>query len=307
MSEQNELKMDDFSAAIDASFRKVKEGDLLKGTIIGVSETGINVDLGIYTEGYIPADEVSNNPHFSLRTMEVGTEISALVLQTDSDEGYITLSLKQANDVLAWEQLTKLMEDRTIVNVKVANSVNGGVIAYLNDIRGFIPASMLAASYVEDVDTYVGKQLDVIVTTVDQEKNKLILSAREVERERLAREKQVRISELQKGLVTKGIIEKIAPYGAFVSIGEGLSGLVHISQICGKHIKSPNEIVKLGDEVTVKILDVKDGKISLSMKAVNEDKSSEVVEDITDIPMNYADGGQATTGLGDLLKNFKLS
>lgn len=306
MSEQNELKMDDFSAEIDASFRKVKEGDLLKGTILGVSETGINVDLGIYTEGFIPASEVSNNPHFSLRTIEVGTEISALVLQTDSDEGYITLSLKQANDVLAWEQLTKLMEDKTIVKVKVANSVHGGVIAYLNDIRGFIPASMLAASYVEDVEPYVGKELDVIVTTVDQEKKKLILSAREVERERLAQEKQVRISELQKGLVTKGIVEKITPYGAFVSIGDGLSGLVHISQICGKHIKSPNEIVKLGDEVTVKILDVKDGKISLSMKAVNEDKASEVVEDVTDIPMNYSDGGQATTGLGDLLKNFKF-
>lgn len=306
MSEHNELNMDDFTAEIDASFRSVKEGDLLKGTIIGVSETGITVDLGIYTEGYIPADEVSNNPHFSLRTMEVGQEICAIVLQTDSDEGYITLSLKQANDVLAWEQLTKLMEEKTIVKVKVSNAVKGGVVAFLNDIRGFIPASMLAVSYVEDVTTYVGKELDVIVTTVDQEKNKLILSAREVERERIAQEKQVRISELSKGLVTKGVVEKIAPYGVFVSIGNGLSGLVHISQICGKHIKSPNEMVKLGDEVTVKIIDVKDGKISLSMKAVTEDSASEVVEDVSDVPMNYSDGGQATTGLGDLLKNFKF-
>lgn len=306
MAEQDNLKMDDFKAAIDASFRKIKEGDLLKGTIIGVSETGLTIDLGIYTEGFIPADEVSNNPHFSIRTMTEGEEITALVLQTDSDEGYITLSLKQAADVLAWDHLKELMENKTIVTVKVSNAVNGGVIAYLDDIRGFIPASLLSASYVEDVETYVGKQLDVIVTTADQEKKKLILSAKEVERERLAQEKQFKISELQKGLVTKGTVEKIAPYGAFVSIGDGLSGLVHISQICGRRIKSPNEVLKLGDEVTVKIIDVKDGKISLSMTAVEDDQEAEIVDDVTEVPFSYSSGEEATTGLGALLKNLKF-
>ena len=165
---------------------------------------------------------------------------------------------------------------------------------------------MLALNYVEDVQSYVSKELDVIVTTVDQSKHKLILSAKEVERERYEQEKNIKISSLQKGLITKGTVEKIMPYGAFITIGEGLSGLVHISQICGKHIKSPNEVLKLGDEVSVKILDVKDGKISLSIKAVSEDQIQEAVEDITEVPLTYSDGGEATTGLGDLLKKFKF-
>lgn len=306
MAENHDLKMDDFKAELDASFRTIKEGDLLKGTIIGVSETGLTIDLGYYTEGFVPASEVSNNPHFSIRTMTTGEQITAMVLQADSDDGYITLSLKQAKAVLAWEHLNELLEKKTVVKVKVTDAVNAGVIAYLDDIRGFIPASLLSISYVEDVTEYVGRELDVIVTTADQEKNKLILSAKDVERERLAQEKQFRISELQKGLITKGTVEKIAPYGAFVSIGEGLSGLVHISQICGRRIKSPNEVLKLGDEVTVKIVDVKDGKISLSMTAVTEDQKNEVVEDVTEVPFSYSTGEEATTGLGDLLKNFKF-
>ena len=306
MAENQDLKMDDFKAELDASFRTIKEGDLLKGTIIGVTETGLTIDLGYYTEGFVPASEVSNNPHFSIRTMKTGEEITAMVMQADSDDGYITLSLKQAKSVLAWEHLKGLLEAKTIVKVKVTDAVNAGVVAYVDDVRGFIPASLLSISYVEDVTEYVGKELDVIVTTVDQEKNKLILSAKDVERERLAQEKQFRISELQKGLITKGTVEKIAPYGAFVSIGEGLSGLVHISQICGRRIKSPNEVLKLGDEVTVKIVDVKDGKISLSMIAVTEDQKNEVVEDVTEVPFSYSTGEEATTGLGDLLKKFKF-
>lgn len=306
MAENETFKMDDFKAEIDASFRKVKEGDMVQGTIIGVSESGLTIDLGIYAEGFIPADEVSSNPRFSIRTMNVGETINAVVLQADSDEGYIILSLKQASDLLAWDSLNELMEQKTVVTVKVDSAVHGGVIAYLHDVRGFIPASLLSVSYVEDVESFVGKHLDVIVSTVDREKHKLILSAREVERERLNQERNFKLSELQKGLITTGTVEKIAPYGAFVNIGEGLSGLVHISQICGKHIKSPNEVLKLGDEVTVKIIDVKDGKISLSIKAVTEAQEQEVVDDITEVPFSYSTGEEATTGLGDLLKNFKF-
>lgn len=298
--------MNDFENEINASFRTVKEGDLVKGLIIGVSEQGLTVDLNMYTEGFIPASEVSNNPHVSLRSFTTGEEITALVLDTDNENGYFTLSLKQATNVLAWEHLIELKDSRSIVAVKVQSCVNGGVVAYLNDIRGFIPASMLALNYVENLESYVGKELSVIVTTADQKNNKLILSAKEVERERTEQEKKTKISSLQKGLVTKGTVEKIMPYGAFVSIGDGISGLVHISQICGKHIKSPNEVIKLGDEVSVKITDVKDGKISLSIKAVTEEQVQEIIEDIADVPLTYSDGGEATTGLGDLLKNLKF-
>lgn len=302
----DELKMDDFKAEIDASFRRIKEGDVIKCIVLSISEAGMSVDLGTYTEGFIPANEVSNNPRVSIRSFNTGDEVTAIVLDADNEDGYPSLSIRQATDLLAWEHLKQLQESRTIIKVKVQSSVNAGVIAYLDDIRGFIPASMLALNYVEDVEAYVGKEVDVIVVTVDQSKKKLILSAKEVERERYEQEKNIKISSLQKGLITKGTIEKIMPYGAFITIGEGLSGLVHISQICEKHIKSPNEVLKLGDEVSVKIIDVKDGKISLSMKAVNEDQVQDAVEDIADVPLTYSDGGEATTGLGDLLKNLKF-
>lgn len=302
----DELKMDDFKAEIDASFRRIKEGDVIKCIVLSISEAGMSVDLGTYTEGFIPANEVSNNPRVSIRSFNTGDEVTAIVLDADNEDGYPSLSIRQATDLLAWEHLKQLQESRTIIKVKVQSSVNAGVIAYLDDIRGFIPASMLALNYVEDVEAYVGKEVDVIVVTVDQSKKKLILSAKEVERERYEQEKNIKISSLQKGLITKGTIEKIMPYGAFITIDEGLSGLVHISQICEKHIKSPNEVLKLGDEVSVKIIDVKDGKISLSMKAVSEDQVQDAVEDIADVPLTYSDGGEATTGLGDLLKNLKF-
>jgi small subunit ribosomal protein S1 len=157
---------------------------------------------------------------------------------------------------------------------------------------------------VEDLDAWVGKELNVIIITVSPEDKKLVLSAKEVERDRELKDKQSKISRLQTGLVTTGVVEKIAPYGAFVNIGEGLSGLVHISQICGKRIKSPNEVIKEGETVTVKILEVKDGKISLSMKAVEE--KEEVIEEVDEAPSSYSTGEEATTGLAALLKNIKL-
>jgi small subunit ribosomal protein S1 len=171
-------------------------------------------------------------------------------------------------------------------------------------VRAFIPASQLTLAYVEDPTTWVGKEIDVVVITVSAEDKKLVLSGREVERELEHLEKKSKISRLQTGIVTTGTVEKIAPYGAFVNIGEGLTGLLHISQICGRRIKSPNEVIKEGETVTVKILEVKDGKISLSMKAVEEKEV--VVEEVEEAPSSYTSGEEATTGLAALLKNIKL-
>ena len=304
MTDNETLNMDDFKTMLDSSFRKIEEGDLLTGTIIGVSENGLTIDLGYYTDGFIPANEVSNNPHFSIRTMSIGTEITAMVIETNNEEGYITLSLKRVSDLVAWDDLKEAMEQKTILKVKVIDAVKAGVITFVHDVRGFIPASQLSTSYVDDVSTFVGKELNVIVTTVDPTAHKLVLSAKAVEQERQAQEKSEKISHLQKGIITKGFVEKTMPYGAFISIGDGLSGLVHISQICGKRIQSPNEVLKLGDEVTVKIIDIKDGKISLSMTAVDEKDEDEIIDDVTDVPFSYSSGEEATTGLGDLLKNF---
>lgn len=304
-TEEKILSMDDFKDELNQSFKKIKEGDLLTGTVIGVSDTEVTVDLNYYTEGIIPLAELSNDPRFSIKAdIQVGDTVTAVVLREDLRTGNLVLSKKSAADILAWDTLKEAMEAKNRYSVKVASSVNGGVITYVEGIRAFIPASQLSTQYVEDVESYVGQTLTVVIITVDEDNQKLVLSAREVLREEESLAKTNKISHLQIGLVTTGIIEKIAPYGAFVNIGDGLSGLVHISQICGRRIKSPNEVVKEGQEVTVKIIDVKDGKVSLSMKAVEED--AEIVEDVEEVSFEYSSGEEAGTGLGALLANLKL-
>ncbi len=297
--------MSEFEDEITKSFHTLKEGDIVTGTVIGVSDTEVTVDLSYYVEGLIKLEELSNDPRFSIKAdMVIGDQVTATVIGEDRD-GNILLSRKQADDVLSWESLEDMLKNKTVAKVKVAEAVNAGVVTYLKGIRAFIPASKLALEYVEDPSSYVGKELEVYVITADRDAKKLVLSAKDVLRDHAASEKNDRISHLQIGLVTKGKVDKIMPFGAFVQLSDGLSGLVHISQICGKHIKSPSEVVKVGDEVNVKILDVKDGKISLSMKAVEEDE--DVLDDVESAPMEFSTGEDATTGLGALLKGFKLN
>ncbi len=298
--------MKEFEDEINRSFKKVNEGDIISGTVIGVSDTEVNVDLGYYTEGIIKLEELSNDPRFSIKAdIKVGDKVSALILAEDDGQGNISLSLKQATNVLAWDKLKEALKEERVFSVKLAEAVNGGLVTYLEGIRAFVPASQLSLTYVENLEEWVGKTLDVQVITVEEEKSKLVLSAKVVAQRKAEADRSSKISKLQKGLVTTGVIEKIAPYGCFVNIGEDLTGLVHISQICGRRIKHPNEVVKEGQEVNVKILDVKDGKISLSMKAVEE--KEEVLDTVEEAPIEYTSGEEATTGLASLLKGIKLN
>lgn len=297
--------MDDYKTELEHSFRRLEEGDIVRGTVIGVSETEVTVDLGSYSEGIIKIEELSNDPRFSIKAdIHIGDTVNARVIR-ETRAGSILLSLKQADDMLAWDKLRDMQKERTVSKVKVAEAVKGGVTTFLCGIRAFIPASQIALSYVEDTSEYVNKELSVIVTEVNEDDKKLVLSAKEVAREKAAAERTGRISRLQVGLVTEGKVEKLMPFGAFVNIGEELTGLVHISQICGRKLKSPAEVLKVDDVVTVKVIAVKDGKISLSMTAVEE--KEEVLEDvIEEAPTEYSDGESATTGLGALLAGLKL-
>ncbi len=297
--------MKDFEEEINRSLHRIKEGELLKGTVIGISETEVTVDLGYYAEGIIPLEELSNDPRFSIKAdINLGEEIYGVVIKEDDGKGNILLSKRNADDILSWTKLKEYLNNQEVKKVKIAQAVNGGVITYLEGIRGFIPASHLSLNYVEDLETWVNKEIEVIVITAGEETGKLVLSGKEVERNKAIADRNSKISRLQKGVVTTGTVEKIVPYGAFINIGDGLSGLVHISQICGKRIKSPNEIIKEGQEVTVKIIDIKDGKVSLSMKAVEE--TAEIVDAAEDVPSEYTSGGEVSTSLGSLLSKIKL-
>ena len=296
--------MADFEEEITRSFKRLQEGDLLRVTVIDVREDAIMVDLGTYTEGIIPASEVSADPRFSIFSdIHVGDQFMCMVLREDDGNGNVLLSKKQASELLAWDQLKEAMDKGTTYKVTIQSVVNGGVVTYLEGIRGFIPASQLSLSYVENLEEWVNKTLDVAIITVDAEKKKLVLSAKILAQKEAEKNHRDKLSKVQKGVVTTGIVENIAPYGAFVRIGDGLTGLVHISKMANKRIKSPSEVVKVGDEVTVKIVDVHDGKISLDMKAVLEE---DAVDDVHEVAIEYVSDEEASTNLGNLLSKFKL-
>ena len=204
------------------------------------------------------------------------------------------------DDANPWNVVQRYMENKTTLPVKVEGIVNEGAIAMVEGLRGFIPASRLSLSYIEDLETYLLKDIEVRVIEVNQAENRLILSAREILREKEKKAMEEKIANVKVGSVVKGKVESLQTYGAFVRLEDGLSGLVHVSQISRKRVKSPKDVLSVGDEVTVKIIGLKDGKISLSMKAL-EGKDEE--EDIkVEIPKSENIG----TSLGDLFKNIKL-
>ena len=205
------------------------------------------------------------------------------------------------DDANPWNVVTSYMEKGTVLPVKIEGIVNGGAIAMVEGLRGFIPASKLSLSYVENLEDYLLQDIEVRVIDVNPAENRLVLSAREILKEKARKEKEDRINNVQVGSVVTGTVETLQNYGAFVRMEDGLSGLVHVSQISQKRIKSPKDVLNVGDEVTVKIIGVKDGKISLSMKALEEVVEEEVEEKV-EIPKAENIG----TSLGDLFKNFKL-
>ncbi|MDD5994114.1 MAG: S1 RNA-binding domain-containing protein [Clostridiales bacterium] len=301
--DEEKMTMADFEEEINASFVKFRPGEAIKGTVVSIDEDEVSLDLNSVSRGIIPKEEWSNDPDFqAMDEIRMGDVLTVIVLYEDED-GQTVTSLRQAKEVAAWETLTDAMGNHTIYEVKIKEVVPSGVVAYLEGIRGFIPASKLAAEYVEDLDSYVGKKVQVQVITADEEENRLVLSAKEVAKERLAKEQEAKLNALQKGFITEGTITRIESYGCFVEFGEGLTGLVHISQICNRFLKSPKEVVKLGMQVKVKVLSVEDGKIRLSMKEA-EDIAPEVESD-EEIHLEYKDE-EATTSLAGLLKGIRL-
>ena len=205
------------------------------------------------------------------------------------------------DDANPWNKVIEYMNEKTILPVKVEGVVNGGVIAMVEDLRGFIPASKLSLSYIENLEDYLLKEIEVQVIDVDQSKNRLILSARDILK---AKEKQARadkIASVKVGTVLEGAVETLQNYGAFVKLENGLSGLVHVSQISSKRVKMPSDVLKVGDTVKAKVIAIKDGKISLSMKVLEEKPEEEVVKKVV-IPKSENIG----TSLGDLFKGLKL-
>ena len=205
-----------------------------------------------------------------------------------------------------WATLQQYMDDKEVLNVKIGGVVNAGVIAYVDGVRGFIPASRLSLDHVDDLNEWLNKKIRVRVITVDPEKKRLVLSAREILRDEARAEAKQKEKEafdqIKVGDVLDGKVENLKDYGAFIRLANGLSGLVHVSQISDKRVTSPEKVLKVGQDVQVKVIAIKDGKLSLSMKAllVNEDEPAE------DEHYTMPKSENISTNLGSLLANLKL-
>lgn len=296
--------MEDYKEELEASFREIKEGDIISGVVLGVTEEEVTLDLKYYTQGIIKVEDLSNDPNFqAMEEVHPGDVIKGTVVSLDDGQGNIQLSQKEANDVLAWEKLNTYLEEKTELPVKIAGIVPSGVVAYVEGIRGFIPASQLDLSYVEATEDWLGREVQARAITVDESKKKLVLSAKVILKEKQQEEHDRKIRGMVPGTVMEGTVESLMPYGAFVDLGDGISGLVHISQISQKRIGKPSEVLKVGQKVKVKVLNTNDNKVSLSMKALEEEM---VDVEKTEKAEEYISHESASTSLADLLAGIKL-
>lgn len=297
--------MEDYKEALEASYRRIRPGDIVTGTVIDVNDQDVTIDFNYYAPGRIPVTELSDDPTYQVQeNVAVGDTLTATVVKTDDGAGNMLLSCKDAAEELAWDKLQEAQKTKKVYRVKVAGAVNGGCVAYVEGVRGFIPASKLALEYVEEPADYLNKELDVQVISVDEDAKRVVLSAKELLLAKVMEEKNKKINKYTVGTVMEGTVEQLKDYGAFVNIGDGITGLVHISQISDRRLKHPSQVLKEGDKVKVKIIKIENNKISLSIREAAELTSREVEEEG---PAEYEDNGVAATGLGALLKGFKLN
>ncbi|MDP4508458.1 30S ribosomal protein S1 [Nonomuraea sp. NBC_00507] len=261
-----------FLAAIDETIKYFNDGDIVEGTVVKVDRDEVLLDIGYKTEGVIPSRELSIKHDVDpADVVEVGEHVEALVLQKEDKEGRLILSKKRAQYERAWGTIEKIKDEDGIVTGTVIEVVKGGLILDIG-LRGFLPASLVEMRRVRDLQPYVGRELEAKIIELDKNRNNVVLSRRAWLEQTQSEVRQTFLNTLQKGQVRKGVVSSIVNFGAFVDLG-GVDGLVHVSELSWKHIDHPSEVVEVGQEVTVEVLDVdmERERVSLSLKATQED------------------------------------
>jgi small subunit ribosomal protein S1 len=263
---------DAFLAAIDETIKYFNDGDIVEGVIVKVDRDEVLLDIGYKTEGVIPSRELSIKHDVDpSEVVSVGDEVEALVLQKEDKEGRLILSKKRAQYERAWGTIEKIKDEDGIVTGTVIEVVKGGLILDIG-LRGFLPASLVEMRRVRDLQPYVGKELEAKIIELDKNRNNVVLSRRAWLEQTQSEVRSTFLQTLQKGQVRSGVVSSIVNFGAFVDLG-GVDGLVHVSELSWKHIDHPSEVVEVGQEVTVEVLDVDMDRerVSLSLKATQED------------------------------------
>jgi ribosomal protein S1 len=273
-------EMQNFEQMLEASIIQIHRGEIVEGTIIGVNADEIYVNIGYKSDGIIPKSEFSNFPTVDLRNeVEVGQKIRVKVLRVNDGEGQVLLTYKRLKAEEGLNYVEELYNSKEVVTAKVNLVLKGGLVVIIKEVRVFIPASLVSDEYVSDLEQFKNQELSFIITEFNLKKNRIIGNRRIL----IEKEKNIKMDEIFEtinvGDVLDGVVKNITDYGAFVNVG-GVDGLVHISELSWGRIRSPKDVVKVGDNVKVRILDInKDKKkISLSMKFKDENPWNDAEE-----------------------------
>src|SRR3989338_2934658 len=262
-----------------------KQGDVLAGEVISVSKKGDLVDLGLLGTGIIYPSEFYDNPTLQ-KSLKKGDGISVILLELENDEGYRDLSLKQAQMTTAWEEIREKREKGETLSTPILNINKGGLIVEINGIQGFLPLSQLGpehypkieggdtAKIVQALQKFRGQNFDVKILDFSEAEGKLIVSERAIMADKLREE----IAKYKIGEVIEGTITEITDFGAFVKITENAEGLIHISEIDWKIIDNPRNHLATGQNISAKIINIENGRISISLKALKTDPWENIEE-----------------------------
>src|ERR671935_49242 len=268
----------------ESTFPTINEGEVVHGKVVRVDKDEVLVDIGYKSEGVIPVSELSIRRSINpADEVALGDEIDALVLTKEDAEGRLILSKKRARFEMAWKALERAAESGQPVNGKVIEVVKGGLILDLG-VRGFLPASLVDIRRVQDLDEFLGQELRCKVIELNRSRNNVVLSRRAVLEEERKDQRQQILDKLQPGDVVEGQISNIVDFGAFVDLN-GMDGLIHISELSWSHVNHPSEVLEIGQDVKVKVLDIDRDRqrISLGLKQTQTDPWQQVLE-------NYSEG-----------------
>ena len=267
-----DISDEQMNAMIDGTLTEFDEGDLVDGTVVKIEHDEVLVDIGFKSEGVIPSRELSIRKDADPSDIvSLGEKIEALVLQKEDKDGRLILSKKRAEYERAWIRVEEKFKAGEVVTGEVIEVVKGGLILDIG-LRGFLPASLVDLRRVKDLDMYLGTEIEARVIEMDRNRNNVVLSRRVVLEESRKAERSEILSKLKSGMRLKGTVSSIVDFGAFVDLG-GIDGLIHISELSWNHVNHPSEVVKVGQEVEVEVLDVdlNRERISLGLKQTTED------------------------------------
>lgn len=250
----------------EGSLNQIHNGAVVKGTVIGVKENEIVLNIGYKADGVISKNEYTNDSSADLtQLVQVGDEMEVKVLKVNDGDGQVVLSYKRLAQDRSSKQLEEAFNNNTVLTAKVSQVLKGGLSVSIDGVRIFIPASLVSDSYERDLTKYQDQDIDFVIIEYNPRRRRIIGDRKQIMVARKAEMKEALMSRIQEGMIVKGKVKNLTDFGGFIDLG-GADGLLHISEMSWGRIESPKKLFKVGDEVEAFIKEIKGEKIALSLK-----------------------------------------